>query len=242
MADNKPLLFPHAEPVAIAQPQERKPKMLSGRTELLIVYGFIAISTYLTVKLALQTNRLADFNTMHERSITLINQQLNDQAGHLAAFERTNQEVLKSLHDTGLRNGRIETRLGQIEDDHMALKRANAHILASEQKLREQLDALNARMGQDNTTTVEVPMPMTPSTAAAANHTHQYASSLTPPPGTQVYTNAENELIWQISKGGKQQQLRPIEQTSLGYLVHNLTDGKDYTLTPKGDWLPGLAK
>jgi septal ring factor EnvC (AmiA/AmiB activator) len=243
MADKKPLVplvFPQADPIAATEPQERKSKLFSGRTELLIVYGFIAISTYLTVRLALQTSRLADFNTLHERSITLINQQLKDQAGHLAAFERTDHEVIKSLNDTNSRNGRIEKRLGQIEDDHMALKRANARILASEQTVRERLDALNTRMAQDNSTTVYVPV--APSAATPANHTHQYASGLTPPPGTQVYTNAQNEQIWQTSKDGKQQQLRPIEQTSLGYLVHNLTDGQDYTLTPKGDWLPGSAK
>jgi septal ring factor EnvC (AmiA/AmiB activator) len=152
MADDKPLLFPQQEPVAVAQQQERKQKSIWAHTELVIVCAFIAISTYLTVKLALQTGRLAQFNTLHERSITLINQQVKEQAGHLATFERTDREVLQSLQDTRSRNGRIENRLSQIEDDHMALKRANARILANEEKLREQLDVLNGRTGQDSST------------------------------------------------------------------------------------------
>jgi hypothetical protein len=239
MPNNKPVFLPQEQPVALAQQQERKPKSIWAHTELVIVCAFIAISTYLTVKLALQTGRLAEFNTLHERSITLVNQQVKEQAGHLAAFERTDREVLQSLQDTRSRNGRIEHRLGQIEDDHMALKRANARILANEEKLRDQLDVLNARIGQD-TTRVEVPV--APSPAEPSDHAHKYASGLTPPSGTQVSTNAQNEEIWEIPKDGKTQELRPIEQTHFGYLVHNLTDGKDYILTPQGGLAPRFGE
>jgi septal ring factor EnvC (AmiA/AmiB activator) len=178
MLDNKPLLLPRQEAIDIAQ--EREPKLPLARGELLIICAFVAISSYFTVKLALQTGRLAQFNTLHERSITLINQQLKEQADHLAAFERTDRQVLQSLHETSLRSGRIETRLGQIEDDHMALKRANARILASEQKLRDQLDLLSARMGQNGSpTTIEVPAAGLP--AAPAGQAHNDASGLKPP-------------------------------------------------------------
>jgi septal ring factor EnvC (AmiA/AmiB activator) len=180
MPGNRPLSLPRQEAVGMAQPQERKPKPLLARGELLILCAFVAISSYLTVKLALQTSRLAQFNTLHERSVTLINQQLKEQADHLAAFERTDRQVLQSLNETSLRNGRIETKLSRIEDDHMALKRANARILANEQKLQEQLDLLNARMGQnDASTTVEVPV--APSPAAPAAQVHHDASGLKPP-------------------------------------------------------------
>jgi hypothetical protein len=45
---------------------------------------------------------------------------------------------------------------------------------------------------------------------------HLQPSGLTPPAGTLVYTNVQNEEIWQILRDGKYQQLRPIEQTRLG--------------------------
>jgi hypothetical protein len=240
MPENKPLSFPHQEALVIAGGEERKPRSLWARAELLVVCAFIAISSYLTVKLALQTGRLAEFNTLHERSITLINQQMKEQAGHLATFERTDREVLNSLHDTSMRNGRIETRLRQIEDDHMALKRANARILGNEQKLSENFDLLNARMGQDTRTSVEVPVGPPP--RPPTGHAHKYASGITPPPGTLVSTNAQKEEIWHISKDGTNQQLRPISQNGLGYLVHNLTDGNDYILTSQGSWVPASAK
>jgi hypothetical protein len=78
--------------------------------------------------------------------------------------------------------------------------------------------------------------------AAPSDHSHQYASGLKAPKGARVDINEQGQETWLLSKDGKQQQVRPIEQTRLGYRVHNLTDGKDYTLTPEGDWLASSAK
>jgi hypothetical protein len=241
MLDDKPLKLHGEETIHLAKPQERNPKTLVFHGELLILCTFIAVSTYLTVRLALQTGRLAQTNTLHEHSITLINDQLKQQTDHLAAFERTDREVLQSLRETNLRNQRIETRLTQIEDDHMALKRANARILANEQKLGDQLDVVKAQIGQGSSTIVDIPV--NPPPAAPADHSHPYVvSGLRAPKGVRVDRNAQGEEIWLVSKDGKQQEVRPIEQTRLGYRIHNLTDGKDYTLTPEGDWLASSAR
>jgi septal ring factor EnvC (AmiA/AmiB activator) len=192
-------------------------------------------------KLALQASRLAQFNTQHERSITLINQQLKGQADHLQQFEHTDRQVLQAMQETNLRNGRIEHRLTQIEDDHMELKRANARILGNEQKLCEQLDLLNTQMQAVYAFhPVDVPVPSRP--AAPSDHAHNYTRGLPPPKRAQVSMNSHKEETWLISKDGKDQQVRPIEQTHLGYLVHNLTDGKDYILTPQGRWLDSSRK
>lgn len=242
MLDQKPLLWNGQGGVDVARPQKRERKSLWTRGELLIVCTFIAVSSYLTVKLALQTGRLAEFNTQHERSITVINEQIKDQADQLERFGQSDRRVLQSLHETSLRNGRIEARLARIEDDDMTLKRANARILANEQKLREQLHQFDDGIQPTtpgtfpSTTSLATPPPAIP------DHQHKYSTSLLPPRGTVTYRNALNEEIWLISRGGKQEQLRPIEKTRLGYRVHNLTDGKDYIMTPEGHLLANTEK
>lgn len=244
MVNEKVLFFRREDAVHEPQLQEARPKSLLVRSELLIVCTFIAVSTYLIVRLAMQTGQLAESNTAHERSIVLINQQLKDHADQLQRFEQTDRQVLDSLRQVGLRNGRIETRLAQIENEHIALKRADARMLQQEQKLREQLNVLNSRTVQNAssatapsvTSSSAIPEPPLSTPADPSDHAHTYVTGLTPPKGTVVFVN-QNEETWVVSKDGKEQRVHPIERIRLGFLVHNSTDGKDYILSPDGAWL-----
>jgi hypothetical protein len=233
MLNEKTLLLNRHQALEELQPQERTTKSFWAHSELLIISAFIVISSYFIVKLALQTGRLTEISTQHEQSIMLTNQQLKGHADRLQRFEDNDRQVRQSLREANSRNGRIETRLSHIEDDDIALKRANARIVANERNFREQLDRLDARAQR---TIPQAAAPVAPAPApATVDPARQKWSGLVPPPGTLAYKNALNEEIWLISRDGKEEQLRPIQKTRRGYRVHNLTDGKDYFLTTQGD-------
>jgi hypothetical protein len=217
MEENQlPLSLPHREPVTVvgsSRPRE-KAKSLFSRYEFLLVWVFLLVSAYLTLRVVGQLTRVASINTQHERSILQINQQLEDQAARLTRIDGDDRRMTQSLDETARRNGKIEARLTRIEEDYLALKRANDRILANGQQVKERLDRLSIRVGAS-------------------------PEALAPPPGTVVLRGDEAGEVWLVLRERQEHRLSPLRQTPEGVLVRDLKDGKEYILTSWGELLVG---
>jgi hypothetical protein len=242
---NSLALMLHRRETFDVQAVQTKPAKHFHGEKLLIICSLVAISSYFMLSLVRQIDRLADYNSVNARSISLLSQRIQQQSTALESLSKADNQVMQSLQETNQRNGRIEHRLTRIEDDHMALKRANATILANEDGLRQQVAQLTARAQVDHSTAAPIPIPNPAIPSAppslpvpnSAGHQHEFSNGLTPPPGTVVMRSANEEEIWILPKDGQSQQVRPIGKTGLGVVVHNLLDGKDYIVTPSGGWL-----
>jgi len=69
------------------------------------------------------------------------------------------------------------------------------------------------------------------------NHEGAWIDDATAPPGTVVLKNETRGVIWLLQKDSKLQSFRPFEQTTVGIFLHSLSDGKDYIISPGGDWV-----
>jgi hypothetical protein len=234
------LYRPEAVQVVEDEGKNRSPLVSIG---LITVSAFIGLSIYLTAKQATRTTEVAERNTQNARDISIVSAQLKQQADTLQRFDQANNRILQVLHNTDLQN---EERINRIEEATDSLKNSIAQVVGNEARLAKRLDRLAARLPKiPESVPVPVPQPRPTNQASSAppavqtipsNHEHNYIDDAVAPAGT-VALNENRQVTWLIQKDGKEQKVRPFEETTLGVLVHNFADGKDYLITPNGEWL-----
>ena len=234
------LYRPEAVQVVEDEGKNRSPLISIG---LIAVSAFIALSIYLTAEQATRTTEVAERNRQNARDISVLSAQLKQQADALQRFDQANNRVLQELRNTDSQNGE---RMNRIEEASDSLKNSIAQLLGNEARLAKRLDNLAARLPKvPESVPMPLPQPRPTNQASSAppavetvpsNHEHSYIDDAVAPAGT-VALNENRQVTWLIQKNGKEQKVRPFEETTLGVLVHNFTDGKDYLVTPNGEWL-----
>jgi hypothetical protein len=247
-----------APPISLhreSYPPVPKPIEHKENRELLFVYlglgavivavtVFITLSVYTITRLATRTTEVAEHNTQNARNIATISKQLKQQASALQRDEATNNQILQALHDTYLHD---QGRINDIEEGTNSLQKTIGRLAANESRLAAKLDSLAAVVShtiagsvpplQSTILRMQPPAPQPSATSPTASvetvpskHQHIYLDNVPPPPGT-VVLNENGQATWVIQKDGKDQKVRPIEQTTMGVLVHNFIDGRDYLIS-----------
>ena len=239
------LYRPEAVPVVEDEGKNRSPLVSIG---LIAVGALIAVLAYLTAKQVTRTTEIAESSAQNAREISVIGAQVKQQADALRRSAQANNQIVQELHNTDLQR---DERMNRLEQASNSLKETIDQLAIRQARLANGLESLAARMpATPQSVPKPAPQPQAqprptnppPSAMPAVvpskhNHEGAWMDDASAPPGTVVLKNETRGVIWLLQKDGKLQSFRPFEQTTVGIFLHSLSDGKDYIISPGGDWV-----
>jgi uncharacterized phage infection (PIP) family protein YhgE len=145
-----------------------------------------------------------------------------------AALAKSSSKIGDFSNQLGQRGNQIQALDSRLQTMEVTLRKA--------QQVRSQANDRAVSL-----TTTQPPSAL-PTALLANSHSHQIDASIPMPAGTLGHQNSQGELdYWLVFRvlpsGERAVKVKPYGTSSFGVKVHNIEDGRDYTLTPQGEWV-----
>jgi hypothetical protein len=199
----------------------------------IIGFGFFSVRTLK------QQEALREVGMSQNRALLNLAVSIANGNAKVNGLSQSVEAVTAALAESSSKIGEFSSQLGQRGNQ---IQNLNSRLQTMEVDLRK---AQQVRW-QANDTTASLPTTQPPSVSStgllANSHSHQIDAWIPMPPGTLGHQNSRGELdYWLVTRvlpsGERFVKVQPYGTSSFGVKVHNLEDGTDYTLTPKGEWV-----
>lgn len=229
---------------SIAQYLEKNP--LPQQNLQIIKLLMVASWAVLIIGLYLIFNRVVSSNLSDSNVTASQNRSI---AGLGAALNKQQSDVQDIKKDLAAASTKMTVEYDGIGQKTISEDRAI-------EKLTERLSKLEAQLQHRQSAAAPVPVHLQPVPAAAPApapkmpvdpnppaslenpHIHAVDTSIPTVKGAYAHTNAMGQIdYWKIDHDGRTFRVQPFQILADGIRVHNIEDGRDYTITMSGEWL-----
>jgi hypothetical protein len=214
---------------------------LSGRIlrlEIVILAAIIGFG-YFASRALKQQDAFQEVSLSQNRSLLNLAVSVANGNVRVNGLTKSVKDVTATLAQSSSRIGEFSNQLGQRGNQIQVL---NYRLQEVETALRRAQQVRSQVPDTTTSLTTSQPPSVSPVASLAGPHSHQMDASIPMPAGALGHQNSQGELdYWLITRtlpsGERFVKVEPYGTSSRGIEMHSMSDGTDYILTPRGDWL-----